>query len=69
MLPFTPRLHKCGEDALTMLGNAVVEVTKGPEILPRIFETVDEVEVGLPGLLVQNIAVVLDLDSPNVGGR
>jgi hypothetical protein len=64
-----PGLDERGEDVLAMLGDAIVEFLKGPEILPRIFEVIDEVEVGLPGLLVQNIAVVLDLDPPNIGGR
>jgi hypothetical protein len=64
-----PGLDERGEDVLAMLGDAIVEFLKGPEILPRIFEVMDEVEVGLPGLLVQNIAVVLDLDPPNIGGR
>jgi hypothetical protein len=56
-----PGLDERGENTLTMLGDAIVEFLKGPKILPRIFETVDEVEVGLPRLLMQNIAVVLDL--------
>jgi hypothetical protein len=64
-----PGLDESGEDALAVLGNAVVKVAKSPEILPRIFEAIDEVEVGLAGFLVQNVTVVLDLDPPNVGGR
>jgi hypothetical protein len=49
-----------------VLGDAVVEGTEGTEILPRVFETIDEVEVGLAGFLMQNIVVMLDLDPPNV---
>ena len=69
MALLAPGLDEFGEDALAVLGDAVVEGTEGPKILSRIFEAVDKVEVGLPRLLVQNIAVVVDLDPPNVGGR
>ncbi len=72
LIPITARvpsrLDELGEDALAVLGDAVVEGTEGPEILSRIFEAVDEVEVGLSSLLVPNIAIVLDLDPPNVNG-
>ena len=49
------------EDALAVLWDAVVEFLKGPEILSRVFEAIDEVEVGLAEFLVRNIAVMLDL--------
>ena len=69
MALLAPGLDEFGEDALAVLGNAEVKVAKSPEILPRIFAAIDEVEVGLAGFLVQNVAVMLDLDPPNVGGR
>ena len=53
---------------LAVLWDAVVEFLKGPEILSRVFEAIDEVEVGLAEFLVRNIAVMLDLDTPNVNG-
>lgn len=52
MALLAPGLDEFGEDALAVLGDAVVEVAKSPEILPRVFEVIDEVEVGLAGLLV-----------------
>jgi hypothetical protein len=54
----TSGLDKRGEDALAVLGNAVVEFLKCPEILSRIFEAVDEVEVSFAGFLVQRFAVM-----------
>ena len=62
------RLDERREDALAVLWDAVVEFLKGPEILSRVFEAIDEVEVGLAEFLVRNTAVMLDLDTPNVNG-
>ena len=63
-----PRLDERREDALAVLWDAVVEFLKGPEILSRVFEAIDEVEVGLAEFLVWNTAVMLYLDTPNVNG-
>ncbi len=57
------RLDERGEDALAVAGDAVIETLKGLEILPQVFQIVDQLKAGLTGFLVQNIAVVLD--SPN----
>jgi len=51
-----------------VLWDAVGEFLKGSEILSRVFEAIDEVEVGLAAFLVRNIAVMPDLDTPNVNG-
>jgi hypothetical protein len=47
-----------------MLGNTVVELTQGFEILSRVFEAVDELEVGFAGLLVQCFALTHDSGPP-----
>jgi len=47
-----PRLDERREDALAVLWDAVIECLKDLEILSRVFEAIDEVEVGLAEFLV-----------------
>jgi hypothetical protein len=54
------RLDELGEDALAVLGYTVIELPQGAEVLPRILEVIDEVEVGLASLLVQRFAIMHD---------
>jgi hypothetical protein len=52
------RLDERGEDPLTVLGHAVIEAAQGVEILSRVFQVIDDLEVGLTRLLMQGILIM-----------